>query len=82
MIIAELILAVAEILFLVYLVRKQKEIAKEKDRVKFERKSVKNLKEILEEDYVRELEERKNKILDEFAEKLYEYHFNPWQKIY
>ena len=74
MFIEELILLAAEILFLVYLVRKQKEIAKKQRKVEFERKSVKNLKEILEEDFVRELEERKNKILDEFAEKLYNYH--------
>ena len=74
MFIVELILSAAEILFLVYLVGKQKEIVKKQSRVEFERKSVKNLKEILEEDFVRELDERKNKILDEFAEKLYNYH--------
>lgn len=74
MFIAELILGVAEILFLVYLVRKQKEIAKKQSRVEFRRKSVKDLKEILEKDFKREIEERKDKILGEFAKKLYNYH--------
>ncbi len=33
-----------------------------------------NLKEALEKDFIPELEARKNKILDEFAEKLYNCH--------
>lgn len=33
-----------------------------------------NLKELLEEDFIPELEARKNKIIDEFAERLYKYH--------
>jgi hypothetical protein len=33
-----------------------------------------NLKETLEEDFIPELEERKNKILDELKERLYNYH--------
>ena len=47
MFIAELILAAAKILLLVYLVGKQKEMARGKRRIEFEKKSVKNLKEIL-----------------------------------
>ncbi len=76
MFIVELILLAAEILFLVYLVRKQKEIAKKQSRVEFERKSVKNLKEILEGDFIWELEERKNLILKEFSDQLYSYHLS------
>ena len=71
---AELIFAGVEVLLLVYLVRKQKEIAKEKSRVEFTRKSLENYKVILDEYFIPELEARKNKIIDEFKEKLYNYH--------
>ena len=74
MLIIELIFAAAEILFIVYLVRKGKEIANEMRKLKLERQSVMNLKEALEEDFIPEIEARKNKIIDEFAEKLYNYH--------
>ena len=42
MFMAELIFAATEVLFMVYLVRKGKEIAKEKSRVEFTRKSLEN----------------------------------------
>ncbi len=71
---AELIFAGVEVLLLVYLVKKGKEIAKEIRKLKLERRSVMNLKDILEEDFIPEIKARKNKILDEFAEKLYSYH--------
>ena len=81
MFIAGLILFLAESLFLVYLIRKQKNIAKrekaviEKESViKLERESLNNLKIILDEDYARDLENKKTFILNEFADKLYEYH--------
>ena len=74
MLIIELIFAAVEILFIVYLVRKRKEIANEMRKLKLERQSVMNLKEALEEDFIPEIEARKNKIIDEFAEKLYNYH--------
>ena len=74
MFIVELFFAAAEILFLVYLVRKEREIMKEVRKLKLERRSVINLKEMLEEDFIPEIEARKNKIIDEFAEKLYNYH--------
>ena len=74
MLIIELIFAAAEILFIVYLVRKGKEIAKEMHKLKLERRSVMNLKDILEEDFIPEIEARKNKIIDEFAQRLYNYH--------
>ena len=76
MFIAELVFAAAEILFLAYLVRKGRGVMKEMRKLKLERRSVMNLKETLEKDFIPELEARKNKILDEFAEKLYNYHFN------
>ena len=63
-----------EIMFLVYLIRKGKEIAKEMLALRLERRSVMNLKEMLEENFIPEIEAAKNKILDEFAEKLYNYH--------
>lgn len=71
---AELILAAAEVLFLIYLVRKERGVMKEMRKLKLERRSVMNLKELLEEDFIPELEARKNKIIDEFAERLYKYH--------
>ncbi len=76
MFILELIFAANEILFLIYLVNKERKIAKEMRKLKLERRSVMNLKETLEEDFIPEIEARKNKIIDEFAEKLYNYHFN------
>ena len=42
--------------------------------LRLERRSVMNLKEMLEENFIPEIEAAKNKILDEFAEKLYNYH--------
>ena len=74
MLIIELIFAAAEVLFLVYLIRKGKEVAKEMLILRLERRSVMNLKQALEEDFIPEIEAAKNKILDEFAEKLYNYH--------
>jgi hypothetical protein len=74
MFILELILAAAEICFLVYLIRKGKAVTKEMRKLKLERQSVMNLKEMLEEDFIPEIEARKNKILDEFKEKLYGCH--------
>ena len=74
MLIIELIFAAAEILFLVYLVRKGNEIAKGMLKLKLERRSVMNLKQALEEDFIPEIEAAKNKIIDEFAQRLYNYH--------
>ena len=74
MLIIELILAVAELSFLVYLVRKGKEIANGMLKLKLERRSVMNLKQALEEDFIPEIEAAKNKIIDEFAQRLYNYH--------
>ncbi len=74
MLIIELIFAAAEILFLVYLVRKGNEIANGMLKLKLERRSVMNLKQALEEDFIPEIEAAKNKIIDEFAQRLYNYH--------
>lgn len=74
MFILELILAAAEILFLIYLVRKGKAIADEMKKLKLERQSVMDLKEILEEDFIPEIEKAKKKIIDEFSQKIYYYH--------
>jgi hypothetical protein len=74
MLIIELIFAAAEILFIVYLVRKGKEIANEMLKLKLERRSVMDLKQALEEDFIPEIEAAKNKIIDEFAQRLYNYH--------
>ena len=74
MFILELIFAANEILFLIYLVNKERKIAKEMRKLKLERRSVMNLKDILEEDFIPEIEARKNKIIDEFAQRLYNYH--------
>ena len=74
MLIIELIFAAAEILFIVYLVRKGKEIANEMLKLKLERRSVMDLKQALEEDFIPEIEAAKNKIIDKFAQRLYNYH--------
>ena len=74
MFILELILAAAEVSFLIYLIQKGKAIAEEMRKLKLERRSVMNLKEIFEEDFIPEIESRKNKIIDEFSERLYNYH--------
>ena len=76
MLIIELIFAAAEIFFLVYLARKGKKITKEMHALRLERRSVMNLKEALEENFIPEIEATKNKIIDEFTKKLYSYHFN------
>ena len=76
MLIIELIFAAAEICFLVYLISKGKAITKEMRKLKLERQSVMNLKEMLEEDFIPEIEARKNKILDEFRDRLYSYHLS------
>ena len=60
MLIIELIFAAAEILFIVYLVRKGKKIAKEMHALRLERQSVMNLKEMLEEDLYRNSRQGKN----------------------
>jgi hypothetical protein len=72
----ELIFAGAEISFLIYLDRKRKEIAKEMRKLKLERRSIMNLKEMLEEDFIPELEARKEQILKEFGDRLYFYHLS------
>ncbi|RZD14151.1 MAG: hypothetical protein EVJ47_07935 [Candidatus Acidulodesulfobacterium ferriphilum] len=72
----ELIFAAAEIFFLVYLIQKGKKISEEMRKLKLERRSVINLKEMLEEDFIPEIEMRKNKIIDGFAERLYNYHYS------
>ena len=74
MLIIELIFAAAEILFLVYLVRKGKKTSEEMRKLELERRSVINLKRMVEDDFIPEIETAKNKILDEFAEKLFNYH--------
>ena len=74
MLIIELIFVAAEILFLVYLVRKGNEIANGMLKLKLERRSVMNLKQALEEDFIPEIEAAKNKIIDEFSQRLYNYH--------
>lgn len=74
MFIAELIFAATEISFLIYLIRKGKKTAEEIRKLKLERRSVMNLKETLEEEFLPEIEARKNKILDDFKGKLYNYH--------
>ena len=74
MLIIELIFAAAEILFLVYLVEKGKKTSEEMRKLELERRSVINLKKMVEDDFIPEIEAAKNKILDEFAEKLYNYH--------
>ena len=76
MLIVELIFAGAEISFLIYLVRKRKEIAEEMRKLKLERRSVMNLKEMLEEDFIPEIEARKERILREFGDRLYSYHLS------
>ncbi len=76
MLIMELIFAGAEISFLIYLDRKRKEIAKEMRKLKLERRSIMNLKEMLEEDFIPELEARKEQILKEFGDRLYFYHLS------
>ena len=43
-------------------------------KLELERRSVINLKKMIEDDFIPEIEAAKNKILDEFAEKLYNYH--------
>ncbi len=76
MFIAELIFFTVEIFFLIYLIIKRKDIVKEMRKLRLERQSVINLKEAIEEDFIPEIEMRKNKIIDEFTQKLYNYHFN------
>jgi len=74
MFIAEIILLLAEILFFVYLIRKQKTISKMEKAVMRQKRFLDSMKSIIDEDYKRELEERKGAILKEFADKLYGYH--------
>ena len=74
MFIAELFFFAVEIFFLIYLFLKGKAIANEMRKLKLERQSVMNLKQALEEDFIPEIEAAKNKIIDEFAQKLYNYH--------
>ena len=76
MFIAGIIIFLAKILFQVYLVQKQKEITKEMRKLELERKSDKNFNEILEEDFIWGLEERKKWILKEFSDQLYSYHLS------
>jgi len=74
MFIAEIILLLAEILFLIYLIRKQKTISKMEKAVMRQKRFLDSMKSIIDEDYKREAEERKDAILKEFADKLYGYH--------
>jgi len=81
MFIIEILLLLAESLFLIYLIRKQKNISKMEKTVAEKEKTVMrqkrfldSMKSIIDEDYKRELEERKDAILKEFSEKLYGYH--------
>jgi hypothetical protein len=74
MFIIELFFAASEILFLIYLVRKGRAVAKEMHKLKSERRSVINLKKALEEDFIPEIEAAKNKIIDEFRNRLYSFH--------
>ena len=76
MFIAELFFAVAEVTFLIYLIRKRKTIAEEMRKLELERRSVMNLKEMLEEDFIPEIEARKEQILKEFGDRLYSYHLS------
>ncbi len=76
MFILELIFAAVEISFLIYLILKGKTVVKEMRKLKLERRSIMNLKEIFEEDFMPEIEARKSEIIDEFTKKLYSYHFN------
>ena len=76
MFIAELFFFAVEIFFLIYLFLKGKAIANEMRKLKLERQSVMNLKQALEEDFIPEIEMRKDKIIEEFKESLYNYHFN------
>ncbi len=76
MFIAELFFFAVEIFFLIYLFLKGKAIANEMRKLKLERQSVMNLKEALEENFIPEIEMRKDKIIEEFKESLYNYHFN------
>ncbi|MHB1661991.1 MAG: hypothetical protein ACYCSQ_10435 [bacterium] len=74
MFIAEIIVLFAESLFLVYLIRKQKNLTEKEYAVKRRIGFLDNLKIMLDEDYAKELKERKICILNEFEEKLYGYH--------
>ena len=76
MFIAELFFAVAEVSFLIYLIKKEKTILEEMRKLELERRSVMNLKEILEEDFIPEIEARKERILKEFGDRLYSYHLS------
>ena len=76
MFIAELFFFAVEIFFLIYLFLKGKAIVNEMRKLKLERQSVMNLKEALEENFIPEIEMRKDKIIEEFKESLYNYHFN------
>ena len=76
MFIAELFFFAVEIFFLIYLFLKGKAIANEMRKLKLERRSVMNLKEMLEEDFIPELEARKERILKEFGDRLYSYHLS------
>ena len=44
--------------------------------LRLERRSVMNLKQALEENFIPEIEMRRSKIIDEFKQRLYKYHFN------
>ncbi len=76
MFIVELIFAAAEVTFLIYLIEKEKAISEEMRKLELERRSVINLKEALEEDFIPEIEARKERILKEFGDRLYSYHLS------
>ncbi len=76
MFILQLIFAAAEVSFLIYLIKKGKTITEEMRKLELEKRSVMNLKKMLEEDFIPEIEERKERILKEFGDKLYSYHLS------
>ena len=80
MFIMELFFFAVEIFFLIYLFLKGKAIANEMRKLKLERQSVMNLKEALEEDFIPEIEAAKNKIIDDFSQRLYNYQLLKIQK--
>ena len=80
MFIAELFFFAVEIFFLIYLFLKGKAIANEMRKLKLEKQSVMNLKEALEEDFIPEIEAAKNKIIDDFSQRLYNYQLLKIQK--
>ena len=76
MLFIELFFAGAEVSFFIYLIKKEKATLNQMKRLKSERQSVKLLREALEEDFMLELETRKERILNEFLDQLYSFHLS------